>query len=155
MTTKKTNATYMKKTLVYFLLLFIMTSCGEKIKESDLTNLDGFWEIEKVELANDILKEYKINEEVEQIQYKNNEGVRRKVVLLYNGNFLSNNIKQKFSIQKKEDSYYIINKTDFSEWEEEIISLSNDKLVVKNKEGMEYYYKKRNDIKLETNGKKE
>ena len=57
--------------------------------------------------------------------------------------------------KKKEDSYYIINKTDFSEWEEEIISLSNDKLVVKNKEGMEYYYKKRNDIKLETNGKKE
>ncbi|NJM80754.1 MAG: hypothetical protein HC854_16165 [Flavobacterium sp.] len=108
-----------------------------------------------MELANDILKEYKINEEVEQIQYVNKEGVRRKVVLLYNGNFLSNNIKQKFVIQKKEDSYFIINKTDFSEWEEEIISLFKEKLVLKNKEGMEYYYKRRNDIKLETNGKKE
>lgn len=145
----------MKKTIIYFSLLFIITSCSEKIKESDLTNLDGFWEIEKVKLNNDILKEYKINEEVEQIEYADNKGVRRKVVLLYNGNFLSNNIKQKFVIKKKEASYYIENKTDFSAWEEEMIALSKDKLVLKNKEGMEYYYKKRNDIKLETNGKKE
>lgn len=37
----------MRKTIVYFALLFIITSCNEKIKESDLSNLDGFWEIEK------------------------------------------------------------------------------------------------------------
>ncbi len=145
----------MKKTIAYFLMLFIITSCSEKINESDLINLDGFWEIEKVELNNAILKEYKINEEVEQIQYTDNKRVRRKVVLLYNGNFLSNNVKQNFVVKKKEASYYIENKTDFSAWEEEIITLSKDKLVLKNKEGMEYSYKKRNDIKLETNGKKE
>ncbi|WP_045968092.1 hypothetical protein [Flavobacterium sp. 316] len=144
----------MKKAIFYILITFITLSCTKSIKDSDLENIKGYWEIEKVILPEGTSKEYKINEEVEKVEYNNGKGVKRKVILLYNGNFLVNNIKQQFSIEKRKDSYFIMNKTDFSNWEEEILTLSPEKLIVKNEEGIEYYYKKRNDIKLEDNGKK-
>ena len=112
----------MKKAIFYILISFITLSCTKSIKDSDLENIKGYWEIEKVILPEGTSKEYKINEEVEKVEYDNGKGVKRKVILLYDGNFLVNNIKQQFSIKKRKDSYFIINKTDFSNWEEEILT---------------------------------
>lgn len=141
----------MKKTLFYFVFLMLV-SCSESIQEADLKKLNGIWEIEKVILLDGTEKEYKVNEAVEQIQFKDNKGTRRKVRLVYNGNFLLNNIVQEFTIEEKEQSFIILNQTEFSNWKEEIKGLTNEKLLLENEQGMKYYYKKRNDIKIGKDG---
>ncbi|WP_445455254.1 hypothetical protein [Flavobacterium sp. HNIBRBA15423] len=142
----------MKKVLSCF-ILFVLFSCSETIQESDLQNLNGIWEIEKVKLSDETEKEYKVNEAVEQIQFENKKGIRRKVRLVYNGNFLLNNVIQKFTIEEKDNSFYILNHTEFSDWKEEIKLLTNESLMLENEQGMKYYYKKRTDIKIGKDGK--
>lgn len=141
------------KKIIACVVLFVLCSCSETIKQIDLQYLDGVWEIEKVVNADVVVKEYKINEAVEQFQYKESKGNRRKVMLAYNGNFLLNNISQEFVIEEKEESFFVINKTEFSSWKEEIKLLTNAKLMLENEQGIQYYYKKRNDIKIGKDGK--
>ncbi|NHN25116.1 hypothetical protein FIA58_005430 [Flavobacterium jejuense] len=142
----------MKKTLLYF-ICFVLLSCSESIQESDLQLLNGIWEIEKVVSTDNVVKEYKINEAVEQIQFEDGKGTRRKVRLVYNGNFLLNNIIQEFTVEGKENSFFILNKTEFSSWKEEIKVLTNEKIMLENEQGIQYYYKRRNDIKIGKDGK--
>lgn len=142
----------MKKALLYF-VCFVLLSCSESIQKSDLQYLNGIWEIEKVEGTDDLVKEYKINEAVEQIQFEDNKGTRRKVRLVYNGNFLLNNIIQEFTVAAKENTFFILNTTEFSSWKEEIKVLTNEKLMLESEQGIQYYYKRRNDIKIGKDGK--
>ena len=45
------------KKIVGFLVLVLLMSCKQTITESDLNNLNGYWEIEKVILPNGEKKE--------------------------------------------------------------------------------------------------
>ena len=48
------------KKIVGFLVLVLLMSCKQTITESDLNNLNGYWEIEKVVLPDGDKKEYKV-----------------------------------------------------------------------------------------------
>ena len=139
------------KKILFISLFFILTSCSKKISSLDLQFLNGFWEIEKVVKEGETVKEYKINESVERFEFHNNKGTRNKVILLYNGNFVLNNVMQEF--EEKEGTFYLLNHTEFSDWKEEIERLNGKELVIKNEEGIQYFFKKRTDINLGTNGK--
>ncbi len=141
------------KKILFISLFFILTSCSKKISSLDLQFLNGFWEIEKVVKEGETVKEYKINESVERFEFHNNKGTRNKVILLYNGNFVLNNVMQEFLIEEKEGTFYLLNHTEFSDWKEEIERLNGKELVIKNEEGIQYFFKKRTDINLGTNGK--
>ncbi|VXC23993.1 conserved hypothetical protein [Flavobacterium sp. 9AF] len=139
---------------IFFSLFFlILLSCSEKKDNIDLKFLNGIWEIQKVVLTDNSVKEYKINESVEQININKNKGTRRKVLLFYNGNFVLNNIIQEFRMEQKDKKYFLLNHTQFSEWKEVIETLNDSELVLKNEQGLEYHYKKRTDIKLGEDGK--
>lgn len=144
----------MQRIVIFSFIVGLFFSCATPIQEADLVKLNGFWEIEKVVLPNKDVKEYKVNEEMEQIEFKEGKGTRRKVIMLYNGNFLTNNITQEFTIETKNDECFLLNKTDYATWKEEIVELSDAILSIKNEEGILYHYRKRNDIKLEKNGEK-
>lgn len=141
------------KKILFISLFFILTSCSKKISSLDLQFLNGFWEIEKVVKEGETVKEYKINESVERFEFHNNKGTRNKVILLYNGNFVLNNVMQEFLIEEKEGTFYLLNHTEFSDWKEEIERLNGKELVIKNEEGIQYFFKKRTNINLGTNGK--
>lgn len=141
------------KKILFVALFFIITSCSKKISSSDLYFLNGFWEIEKVVKEGKTVKEYKINESVERFNFHDGKGTRNKVIVLYNGNFVLNNVVQEFSIEEEEGTFYLLNHTEFSDWREEIEKLDEKELVIKNEEGIQYFFKKRTDINLGTNGK--
>lgn len=141
------------KKILFVALFFIITSCSKKISSSDLYFLNGFWEIEKVVKEGKTVKEYKINESVERFNFHDDKGTRNKVIVLYNGNFVLNNVVQEFSIEEEEGTFYLWNHTEFSDWREEIEKLDEKELVIKNEEGIQYFFKKRTDINLGTNGK--
>ena len=132
----------MKTKIVLALAFVFMLSCQNGVKESDIQNLNGYWEIEKVVLPDGEEKEYKANETFDFFELKDKKGIRKKGMQQFDGTFLTNDVSENFTIEFKDGVCSINYKTDFSQWKEEIISISKEKLIVKNKNDLEYYYKR-------------
>lgn len=138
------------KSLYFLCIAFVcLSSCNSKIDEKNITYINGYWEIEKVTFPDGQEKEYKVNETVDYfVLQSNNEGFRVKVVPQLDGSFISNKIKEKFKVVEKEGKFFMVYKTDYAEWEEELIAISNEELQVKNSNDILYQYKRNTAIKL-------
>ena len=130
------------KKIVGFLVLVLLMSCKQTITESDLNNLNGYWEIEKVILPNGEKKEYKVNETIDFFKITKSNGFRKKVMPQIDGTYLTNNINESVSVVIKDGAASIHYKTTYASWHEDIITLTKDKLVVKNQQDLEYHYKR-------------
>ena len=130
------------KKIVLTLVFLALISCGSDIKKEDINKLNGYWEIKTVTLANGETKDYKVNETIDYFELKNNAGFRQKVMPQFDGTFKTNSIKENIKLFKVEDSYYIECKTDYAKWNEEILSIKDSTLVLKNKQNLVYTYKK-------------
>ncbi|MEQ3661458.1 MAG: hypothetical protein ABNG98_03400 [Flavobacterium sp.] len=140
----------MKQVKIIFGFFFLsLLSCQSEVKTEDLDQLNGFWEIEKVEMPDGSVKEFKINETIDFIKYDKMNGSRNKVIPQLDGGLLSNNLFENFAVLEKESKFWFNYKTDHASWSEELIKLSKDELVVKNSNDLIYYYKKRNDLNKE------
>ena len=131
----------MKKILLVILLGSVL-SCKQKISNTDISNLNGYWEIEKVELPDGDKKEYKINETLDFFKIEANKGFRKKVMPQLDGTYLTNDIQEGVVVVLKDGDASLQYKTTYASWKEEIIELTKDKLVVKNQQEIEYYYKR-------------
>lgn len=133
-------------------LLFV--SCKQEIKPADIAKLNGYWEIEKVVFEKGEEKEYKMNETFDFFQIKNNKGVRTKVMPQFDGTFLTTDTFENVTVRFAGEQVFLDYKTNYTKWSEEIISLSDDKLVVKNPQKIEYHYKKAGPVNLLNDGEK-
>ena len=131
----------MKRILLLIVLLSVL-SCKQDISEADISNLNGYWEIEKVELPDGDKKEYKVNETIDFFKIEANKGFRKKVMPQLDGTYLTNDIQEDVVVVVKDGDASIQYKTTYASWNEEIIELTKDKLVVKNEQEIEYYYKR-------------
>jgi hypothetical protein len=131
----------MRKILFLFVLSALF-SCKQEITDADISNLNGYWEIEKVELPDGDKKEYKVNETIDFFKVEANKGFRKKVMPQLDGTYLTNDIEESVVILVKDGDATIQYKTEYASWDEEIIELTKDKLVVKNQQEIEYYYKR-------------
>ncbi|MCK6607540.1 MAG: lipocalin family protein [Flavobacterium sp.] len=131
----------MKRILLLIVLLSVL-SCKQNISEADISNLNGYWEIEKVELPDGDKKEYKVNETIDFFKIEANKGFRKKVMPQLDGTYLTNDIQEDVVVVVKDGDASIQYKTTYASWNEEIIELTKDKLVVKNQQEIEYYYKR-------------
>ena len=128
------------------LLVFFIISCTEKIDKKNVSLLNGYWEIEKVNLPNEESKEYKINESVDYFKISDNlKGFRKKLVPQYDGKFLTNEVQENISIFFNGDIAFITYKTDFATWNEEIVKLTNEELILKSEQGIAYVYKRKHE----------
>ena len=130
------------KKIILFLVFGLFLSCKQSISESDLQNLNGYWEIEKVELPDGDKKEYKVNETIDFFKITDKKGFRSKVMPQIDGTYLTNDLKEDVVVVLKDGYSTIQYKTNYANWNEEIIELSKDKLVVKNQQDLEYHYKR-------------
>ncbi|MBV2196923.1 MAG: lipocalin family protein [Flavobacterium sp.] len=130
------------KRILLLIVLSSMFSCKQKIKEADIFYLNGYWEIEKVELPDGDKKEYKVNETIDFFKIENKKGFRKKVMPQLDGTYLTNDIQEDVSILLEDGDATLQYKTNYASWKEEIIELTKDKLVVKNQQDMEYHYKR-------------
>lgn len=131
----------MKKILLLIVLGSVL-SCKQKITDADISNLNGYWEIEKVELPDGDKKEYKVNETIDFFKIDANKGFRKKVMPQLDGTYLTNDIQEDVTVVLKDGDASLQYKTTYASWNEEIIELTKDKLVVKNQQEIEYYYKR-------------
>lgn len=132
----------MKGCLKILVLFLILTSCKQQINAVDIAKLNGYWEIEKVVLPDDGNKDYKINETVDFFTIKNNEGFRHKVTPQFNGKYLVNEFAERVKIVVNDDKTFIEYSTDFAKWKDELVSISDTELVVKNDADIQYQYKR-------------
>ncbi|MBC7642608.1 MAG: hypothetical protein H7174_09780 [Flavobacterium sp.] len=132
----------MKNIFGILLFLFLTVSCQQKIVATDINKLNGYWEIEKVVLPDNDNKDYKINETIDFFEINNNIGFRHKVTPQFNGKYLVNEFAENVKIVQNQDKTYLEYSTKFAKWKDELISISDDKLVVKNDANIEYHYKK-------------
>ena len=130
----------MKKTIIIFLLGILLVSCKQTISDKDVAKINGYWEIQKVELPEGGKKEYKVNETIDFFQIKDNKGFRQKVMPQLDGTYLTNDIKETVSISNKEGNYYINYSTNYGKWKEEIVEIKDSILVLKNEANLEYHY---------------
>jgi hypothetical protein len=144
----------MKNTFMILVLSLLLVSCKQEIKPADIAKLNGYWEIEKVVFDKGEEKDYKMNESFDYFDIKNSKGIRKKVMPQLDGTFLTSDSFENVSVRFKEDQVFLDYKTDYAKWSEELVSITDEKLVVKNKEKKEYHYKKAGPVNLLDDGKK-
>jgi hypothetical protein len=144
----------MKKTFMILVLSLLLVSCKQEIKPADIAKLNGYWEIEKVVFDKGEEKDYKMNESFDYFDIKNSKGIRKKVMPQLDGTFLTSDSFENVSVRFMEDQVFLDYKTDYAKWSEELVSITDEKLVVKNKEKKEYHYKKAGPVNLLDDGKK-
>ena len=132
----------MKKYFYVLLLLIGLISCTSKPSKEAILKINGYWEIEKVTFPDGNKKVYQVNEFIDFISIKNLNGTRQKVAPQLDGSFLKGAILDEIRVIDSSNSYFLKTKSKFTKWEEKIISVSEDELVLENEAKITYYYKK-------------
>ena len=128
----------------FLVLLFIMllVSCHSNVKKEDIKKLNGYWEINQVKFSSGKTKDYKVNETIDYFELKSNKGFRQKVMPQFDGKFQTNGVKENIKVVENDNSFFLEYNTKYGKWKEEIITIQDSILVLKNKENLEYTYKK-------------
>ena len=132
-------------TLILCLALF---GCKDKIVKSDLNFITGYWEIEKVTLPDGSKKEYPVNTSIDYMEVNNLMGFRKKVQPKFNGTYDTSNDAELFTIYERDGVFFINYKTELSEWQEKIVSLSKNNLSLKSEDNITYHYKRFEPINI-------
>lgn len=144
----------MKNSLVIAFIAVLTLSCQSKVDSTDIPKLNGYWEIEKVVFADGTEKEYTINQSFDYIAVKDKKGFRKKVMPQLDGTFLTNDLFETIAIKENDGKYTIDCSTAYAKWTEEIVSLSDAELVLRNPSKKEYHYKRAKPINILNDGKK-
>lgn len=138
----------MKNIIAFLLLGTLLLSCNQDVTNKDITKLNGYWEIKKVVLKDGEKKDYKINETIDYFQLRQAKsdkkwnGFRQKVMPQLDGTYKTNNLKEEISISNENGSFFVNYSTSYGKWKEEIIEIQDSVLVLKNKDDLEYNYKR-------------
>lgn len=130
------------KKVSLLIVFFTLISCHSTIKKEDVKKINGYWEIQKVKLSSGEQKDFKVNETIDYFELKNNQGFRQKVMPQFDGKFKTNGIKEQIRIVENDNTFSIEYYTNYGKWKEEIISIQDSILVLKNKDNVFYTYKK-------------
>jgi hypothetical protein len=145
----------MKKIVGFLIVSFLFISCQQTIKPEDIAKINGYWEIEKVVFEDGQDKDYKINESYDYFEVgKNNSGFRKKVMPQLDGSFIVNDTQESLKVRFENGKVFLDYDTPYAKWSEELIEITNDKMVFVNAEKKQYHYKKATAINILGDGKK-
>ncbi|WP_144892812.1 hypothetical protein [Flavobacterium tiangeerense] len=143
----------MKKVVGFFVLILVFLACKQNIKTEDVALLNGYWEVKKVVFDSIEDKEYRMNEVYDYFKIVKHKGIRKKVMPQLDGTFLVNDVEEKVAVRYEDKRVFIDYTTPYMKWSEEIIVLTNEELVLLNKDKTEYHYKRATAINLMGDGK--
>lgn len=123
-------------------LLFIASGCAPS-PATQLEYLNGYWEIASIENQYGSFKEYSISQNIDFFEVTpEGKGIRKKVQPDIRGNFTASNSSQNIDVVLEGKAVFLKYSTALDTWQEEVISLSQDELVLKNSEGYIYNYRR-------------
>jgi hypothetical protein len=132
----------MKNYLYLVLFTTALISCTSKPSKEAILIINGYWEIEKVVFPDGNKKAYQVNEFIDNINLKNSVGTRQKIAPQLDGSFLKGALQDKIRVVDSAGCYFLKTQSNYTKWEEKIISVSDDELVLENETKITYYYKK-------------
>lgn len=144
----------MRKIVLLLFISLFATACKKDISASDIAKINGYWEIEKVIFPDGNKKDYKVNETFDYFEIKENKGFRKKVSPQLDGTFLVNDAFEQVKILNLNGKYLLQYSTSFSKWQEELLEISDQELVMVNDSKNEYHYKRAAPINILGNGQK-
>ena len=130
----------MKKFLILFLLIFYFGGKKE-IKSSDLILLNGYWNIEFITYKDETFYPKGSTKLLDFYEVIENIGIRKKVQPNLLNQFLVSDDFNSFEIIFKNRNYYLSYKTSWDQWQEKIIELNKNKLVLEH-QNKRYHYKR-------------
>ncbi|WP_274474353.1 hypothetical protein [Mangrovimonas aestuarii] len=137
------------KYLVSFLLLVLMLSCSNS-PETTVKQLNGYWEIEKVTLADGSVREYKFNQTIDYFNISNSlTGFRIKLKPNFSGTFETSNNKEQIQVKLERDSINLYYKTPYTNWKETVLKVSEQQLQIVNQDKNIYQYKRYTPLNLD------
>ena len=132
----------MNKYIGGLILAFLITGCNKQDPAAQLDQLNGYWEIERVEISKDSVREFKINENVDFIELKDGNGFRKKVRPEFDGTYTVTDDEEKVVSKIEAGKLNLYYTTPFDSWKETVIRAEEDKLSLKNDRGIIYHYKR-------------
>lgn len=137
------------RSLYLIILSTLLLSCQQQTPEEMIENLSGYWEIENVESKHLKGKEYTFNNTIDYIEVDGKSGIRTKLQPTIEGNYTGSKTAESFELKIEADSLNMYYQTPFDTWKETVLKATDEKLILRNKDGIEYHYKKFEPIKLE------
>ena len=127
----------MKRLIILF---FFIISCDKQI---NLDLINGYWEIVSVSKNNEFVKEYPFSNAVDFFIIDSlNNGYRKKIKPKINGSFEITLHEIPISIKNSNNFYEIKYYSAGNQYVEKISKLDQNRLVIKNSEGIIFSYKR-------------
>lgn len=131
----------MNPKLLFFLI--VLSACSSKNKTVDLNELTGYWEIEKVVFPDGQEKVYGLNTSIEYFLLDGERGFRKKVQPQLDGQYLTSDDAQRFTIRQLENEEFILEYANEGlQWQEKLGELTADRLIVISDQEVTYVYKR-------------
>lgn len=132
----------MKRVLLIF-SVFVMFSCTENDPSEKIKNLNGYWQIEKVEIDKDSVVEFSLSQYIDYIEINDSVGFRKKLKPKIDGGYIATpNEAEKITARVEDNNLILFYSTPFDEWKEEVLEATEEKLVILNQDNKKYYYQR-------------
>ncbi len=125
-----------------FMLALLLIGCKGHISREALKNLNGYWEISRVEAADGQEKTYSLNPTIDYIQLQGDRGFRKKVQPRADGTYDTSNDAIFFTVQEKQGAFFMVYQGEDSEWSEQLIQLNEKAFGVVNEQNIIYRYRR-------------
>ncbi len=132
----------MKNNILLFLLSLFVISCSNRDPEEKLQNLNGYWEVEKVEFPDESIKNFRMSETVDFFGIENKKGIRKKVMPQFDGTYLVTENAEKVEARIENDSLNLYYSTPYDSWKETVLEAKENELSIINNRGIIYHYKR-------------
>jgi len=137
----------MQKQLYLFLLLTIITACKSTIKEGEISQLEGYWEITKVVFQNGTTKPYTVNTTIDYIDINGLKGYIKKMKPGLNGRYQTSNKAAQFKLLLKNEVWEMHFEGDLNSTLR-LLEIDSLEYAVKDQGQVRYYYKRYEPINI-------
>ena len=126
-------------------MMQIFFGCKDEITPADLNELNGYWNIDFITHKNETFYPKGATKLVDFYVIKDQNGFRKKVQPQFDNKFLVTEDLNNFKIFFEGTDCFKKFETLWDQWEEKIIVLSNDKLILEHQNNR-YHYSRHNNI---------
>ena len=137
----------MQKQLYLFLLLTIITACKSTIKEGEISQLEGYWEITKVVFQDGTTKPYTVNTTIDYIDINGLKGYIKKMKPGLNGRYQTSNKAAQFKLLLKNEVWEMHFEGDLNSTLR-LLEIDSLEYAVKDQGQVRYYYKRYEPINI-------
>lgn len=130
------------RSLHLFIVCIALLGCKQQSSENMKKQLSGYWEISNVRSKHIEEMNFTFNNTIDYIEVDGDAGTRTKLQPNIDGSFAGSGTAESFLLKIENDSLNMYYTTPFDKWKETVIRATEEELIVRNEEGIQYEYKK-------------